>query len=254
MGGLTVLAELAAALPQEDFIYLGDTARLPYGTKSPATVQSYALQASKALVAKQVKALVVACNTASGLALPSLQDAYPELPIFGVVEPGAHAAYAKADSSGVLVLATESTVDGGAYQRCLAQLDPQLPVQARACPLWVTLAEMGDRDSELAQHILRADLPNDEEAEQPRTLLLGCTHFPVFKQTIQALRPNLNVVDSASTTAAWVAEQLAEAGLLKPQADKTSMRFLATDGAERFARIAEIFLGQPASQVELVDL
>ena len=119
MGGLTVLAALRQQLPQEDFIYLGDTARLPYGTKSPATVQRYAQQAAGALVARGIKALVVACNTASATALHTLAEMFTPLPVFGVVEPGAMAACAVADSSGVTVLATESTIAGGAYQRAL---------------------------------------------------------------------------------------------------------------------------------------
>ncbi|MFU8814771.1 MAG: glutamate racemase, partial [Pseudomonadales bacterium] len=160
VGGLTVLAALRRALPGESFLYLGDTARLPYGTKSPATVQRYAVQASRILVERGVKALVVACNTASAVALEVLQARYAPLPVFGVVEPGAAAAAAAAAGGGrVLVLATESTVSGGAYQRALLRLRPDLQVLARPCPLLVTLAVEGRHAGALVElgHVRASD-------------------------------------------------------------------------------------------------
>ena len=143
MGGLTVLRALQAAMPGESFIYLGDSARLPYGNKTTETVQEYALQASAALVERGIKALVIACNTASAAALPLLVKTYAPLPVFGVIEPGAQAAASAAADAEVLVLATEGTVMDGTYQRALLAANPDLSVYARACPLWVTLAEQG---------------------------------------------------------------------------------------------------------------
>ena len=153
VGGLTVLAALRAELPHEQFVYLGDTARLPYGTKSAATVVRYALQAADALVARDVKALVVACNTASAAALPSMRERFGALPVIGVVEPGADAAVAATRSGGIAVIGTEATVRGGAYQRAIAQRRPDATVTVLACQLFVALAEEGWTQGEVARAI-----------------------------------------------------------------------------------------------------
>jgi glutamate racemase len=257
MGGLTVLAALRQQLPQEDFIYLGDTARLPYGTKSPATVQRYAQQAAGALVARGIKALVVACNTASAMALHTLAEEFAPLPVFGVVEPGAMAACAVADSSGVTVLATESTIAGGAYQRALLRQRADMRVAGRPCPLWVTLAEQGGNTSELADAILldgvRGLVRSDEAPTAPSTLVLGCTHFPVFRARLQQLLgAQVQVIDSAQTTARTVAKALQAEGLLSDGGGAN--QFLATDGVDRFQRVGPTFFGASISAVELVDL
>ena len=244
MGGLTVLRALRDAMPGESFVYLGDTARLPYGTKTPETVARYAGQAAGHLVAAGVKAVVIACNTASATALPALQARFAPLPIFGVVEPGADAAAERGGS--VALLATESTVRQGAYQRALL-CRGVARVRARAAPLLVALAEEGatELQATILQHYLQGLL-----SPRCRTLLLGCTHFPVFVPALRSLLPDdLIVVDSASTTAAQVARQLTPAA-----AGKGSIRFLATDGAARFQRVGARFLGEPIREVELVDV
>lgn len=257
MGGLTVLAALRQQLPSDDFIYLGDTARLPYGTKSAQTVERYARQAAGALVQRGVKALVVACNTASATALDSLAEEFAPLPVFGVVEPGAQAACDAADASGVTVLATESTIAGGAYQRALLQRQGQLRVLGRPCPLWVTLAEQGNKASRLSKAILsdglRGLVKMSGQPNMPSTLLLGCTHFPIFSQQLQELLgDDVRVIDSAQTTAAAVARKLGDQGLISSLGGKTG--FLATDGVPRFQRVGAIFLGEPLVEVELVDI
>ena len=249
MGGLTVLRALRAALPRESFLYLGDTARLPYGTKSPRTVQRYAAQAAQVLVTRGVKALVVACNTASGLALDHLKVQFAPLPVFGVVEPGAVAAAGVADGSGVGVLATESTVLGGAYQRALLAQRADLKVFARACPLWVALAEQGNVDDDFAAIVLAHDLRGWCDTG-PRTLLLGCTHFPVFTDLLVKALPNHRVVDSALTTAQFVANRVSPTSESGPG----QTTFLATDGTARFLRVGRHFLGEAITTVELVDL
>lgn len=254
MGGLTVLAALQRSLPGEEFVYLGDTARLPYGTKSATTVRRYAAQAAQQLVARGVKALVIACNTASAFALAHLQEKFSPLPVFGVVAPGAQAAIARADSSGVLVLATQSTIAGGAYQRALTQMAPHVPVYGRACPLWVTLAEQGPQDANLTRTLLSHYLRGFVE-QGPRTVLLGCTHFPVFRDELEnLLDPDVQIVDSAATTAAVVAQEMAALGLLCEKRTGASNVYLATDGAARFAQVGKHFLGNEISDVELVDL
>ncbi len=267
MGGLTVLEALRRSLPGESFLYLGDTARLPYGTKSPATVERYAVQAARILVERGVKALVIACNTASAVALPALQAQYRSLPVYGVVQPGARAAAAVAEQGRVLVLATESTVRGGAYQRALLGLRPGLTVLARPCPLLVTLAEEGRHQGALVDLALREYLHGvlspRHRVSQPRgvtAVLLGCTHFPVFRPSLERVLAAAGlaataVVDSAETTAAAVAAELAAGRFAAaPAGAGAALALMATDGRERFRRVGAYFLGHPIDHVELVDL
>jgi glutamate racemase len=256
MGGLTVLRALAETLRGESFLYLGDTARLPYGSKSPETVQRYALQAAEILIERGVRALVVACNTASAFALESLAARHPELPVFGVVEPGAVAA-AEAEQGGhVLVLATESTVNGGAYQRAILNLRPDLKVHARACPLLVALAEEGTHDgtfcADVLRHYLHGHMVGDS-ISHPAAVVLGCTHFPVFTAALTELLPAATrIVDSAATTAAQVKSALATGPAV--EGANGAITLLATDGIDRFRRVGRYFLGSSIDRVELVDL
>lgn len=254
MGGLTVLRALQQALPGESFVYLGDTARLPYGSKSPQTIERYALQAAEILIQRNIRALVVACNTASAFALHTLKKSHPELPIFGVVEPGAAAAAESPAGASVLVLATESTVLGGAYTRALLTVRPDLRIHARACPLLVALAEEGEHDGAFCESVLRHYLHGHLEAGSisvPATIILGCTHFPVLKTALEGLigDDGVAIVDSAETTARMVAAELGVSG-----ATSGSLTLLATDGVARFRRVGAYFLGTPIDSVEIVDL
>jgi glutamate racemase len=257
VGGLTVLRALAEALPHERFIYLGDTARLPYGTKSAETVVRYALQATDQLIARGIKCLVVACNTASAAALPAIRTRHPELPEVGVVEPGAQAAVAASHNGRIAIIATEATVRGGAYQAAITRLEPHARVQALACQLFVALAEEGWTEGEVAQAAAGRYLsPLFDVPEPPDTLVLGCTHFPLLEATIRALiGPDVAIVDSARTTAQAVQRLLDGSGLLGGN-DQPGLRFLATDNAARFALIGGRFLGRALTpgQVELIDL
>lgn len=254
MGGLTVLKALRALLPGEDFIYLGDTARLPYGTKSASTVQRYARQASAALIERDVKALVVACNTASAFALPLLQSSYPRLPICGVVEPGAAAVAANA-ADGVLVLATEGTVQEGAYSAAILRRNRRARVWSRPCQLLVALAEDGRTDGPLTQLALE-EFAAPAVAGGVGQLLLGCTHFPVFRDTLVNLLPTgVEIVDSAATTARAVADLLAQQDLLQPAGRQSArVSLLVTDGVARFERVGAQFLGAAVAGVELINL
>lgn len=257
MGGLTVMRALKARLPNESFVYLGDTARLPYGTKSADTVTRYAVQASAALMKHDVKLLVVACNTASAAALPVLAETLAPLPVVGVIEPGAQAAVAAAPDGPIAVIATEGTVRGGAYVRAIQAIAPHMPVVQQACPLFVALAEEGLRDGPIAELAAQRYLgPLLATMPRPRALVLGCTHFPVLKDTIaRAAGPDVALVDSAETTAETVESILRERGLLNMDGALPS-RFLATDAPGRFAHLGEIFLGEPIDPgaVTLVDL
>jgi glutamate racemase len=262
VGGLTVLGALQHQLPTEDFLYLGDTARLPYGTKTHATVERYALQAVAALEQRGVKAVVVACNTASAAALPALSAAFPRLTLLGVIEPGAAAAVAASRSGRIAVIATEATVRGEAYQSAIRRLDPAARVTAIAATLFVALAEEGWVTGAVAESIARrylGDLFDGQGAngpDAPDTLVLGCTHFPPLTAAIRTvIGPKVAIVDSAATTAAALVALLDQRQSRAPGRSGQS-HFLVTDGVERFLRIGPAFLGQAIDQqdVERIDL
>jgi len=242
VGGLTVLRALCTALPGEDFVYLGDTARLPYGTKSSATVVRYAVQAADELIERGVKCLVIACNTAAAAGLSALRERYAPLPVIGVIEPGAAAAAQASHSGRIAVLATEGTVRGGAYQQAIARLRPGARVTALACPLFVALAEEGWTDGAVAMAAAERYLaPLFAATEAPDTLVLGCTHFPVLREVIAAAVPvGTCIVDSAATTASALQALLP----VPVRSGEGALHFLATDSPERFARIGSRFLGR----------
>lgn len=263
IGGLSVLRALKARLPDENFLYLGDTARLPYGTKSAATVTAYALQASQLLVKRGVKLVVIACNTASSVALGPLAQGLAQglapVPLIGVVEPGSRAGASACRNNHIAVIATEGTVRGGAYQRALHALRPELKVSQIACTLFVALAEEGWTDGPIvlgaAQRYL--DPLFVGRSDTPDTLVLGCTHFPVLAGALgQLLGPGVRLVDSAQTTADAVATALDAQGQLLAGAGDGQVQFLVTDSPERFARVGPIFFGAPIApdSVETIDL
>ncbi len=256
VGGLTVLRALRTALPDRDFVYLGDTARLPYGTKSAASVVRYAGQAADALVARGLSCLVIACNTASAVALPALRARYAPLPVLGVLEPGAAAACAATRSGRIAVLATEGTVRAGAYERAIRALRTDATVVAAACPLFVALAEEGWTGGQVVELVAQRYLePLLAVAPAPDVLLLGCTHFPVLAGAIaQVAGAGMTIVDSAATTARAVCGTLGVAdGRVH---GRGTLRLLATDDVARFARVGATFLGEPIdpTAVELIDL
>jgi glutamate racemase len=282
VGGLSVLRALRAHLPHEDFVYLGDTARLPYGTKSAHTVVRYSLQCAAALVARGIRCLVVACNTASASSLQALRLQYPALSVIGVIEPGARAAVEASVSQCIAVIATEGTIQGGAYEAAIHRLNPRAEVRSLACSLFVAMAEEGWTQGAIPEAVARRYLqPLFDAAASPApdglsqrvadTLVLGCTHFPALAGPIRAvLPPHVRIVDSAGTTAAAVVRQLtaaASGAALRDVADGSAsstaasaprgrITLLATDGAERFARVGSLFLGEAlaADAVEIVDL
>ncbi len=256
MGGLTVMRALMARLPGESFVYLGDTARLPYGTKSADTVRRYAVQASTALVARGVKLIVIACNTAS-VSLPQVAEALAPLPVVGVIVPGARAALAAAPEGPIAVIATEGTVRGGAYIGAIRAQGSDVPIVQQACPLFVPMAEEGLVEGPIVDAVVRRYLgPLLATVPKPKALLLGCTHYPVLKAAIaEVAGGDIALVDSAATTADAVAALIAAQGLTSA-GGTPSLKFLATDAPDRFARVGEIFLGRPIDPglVELIDL
>jgi glutamate racemase len=256
VGGLTVLRALRSELPAENFIYLGDTARLPYGTKSAETVVRYSLQCAAALLQRGVRCLVVACNTASASALDALRLHHPELPVIGVIEPGAKAAVAASASQHIAVIATEGTIGGGAYQRAIHRLNPSARIVSKPCSLFVSMAEEGWTEGPIAEAVAHRYLdPIFQGEDAPDTLVLGCTHFPALAAAIRAVLPrHVNIVDSAATTAAAV--RLGLHGRSASPGVPGTVSWLATDGAERFARVGSGFLGETLSarSVEIIDL
>ena len=292
VGGLTVLSALHKRLPQEHLLYLGDTARLPYGTKSSGTIVRYALQATEKLVERNIKLLVVACNTATAAALPALQEAYPHLPVIGVVEPGARAACRASRGGRILVLATESTVRNQAYTRAIQAIQPEAVVTGIPCSLFVALAEEGWMTGQIVEAVAArylapalASSADSASSAAPDCIVLGCTHFPPLAPAIAAVvGRNVALVDSAATTAEAVEEVLQNLGLLRPAAEPSEtggsgaaahfsassgqevpcgcgttqkhLRFLTTDAPERFLRVGSLFLGEQIDpeSLELVTL
>jgi len=272
VGGLTVYRALHEHLPNERFVYLGDTARVPYGTKSLATVERYAVENARFLAAHGIKLLVVACNTASALALPAIRSAL-QIDVVGVIGPGARAAVLSESSRelqtggprqqrAIGVIATESTVQSGAYTQAIAKVDPTIQVLERACPLFVPLAEEGWSNEEVARSIAQTYL--DDIRGRIDTLVLGCTHYPILSYVIQdTVGEFVNLIDSGEATALEVksllkAKDLARltppTGALERQLCDDLDHFYVTDAAERFARVAERFLGAKPSRLEAVEV
>ena len=253
VGGLTVLRTLIERLPHEHTVYLGDTARVPYGTRSGEVVTRYALLSARHLVSHGIKALVVACNTVSAHSLPALQAALP-IPVIGVIEPGAQTAAARTRGGTIAVLGTPSTIASGAYQAALGRLAPLARVVSRACPLFVPLAEEGWTEGEVPRLVAERYLA-DLRRSGVDTAVLGCTHYPLLARTIaEVLGREVAIVDSAEATAAALSALLQARGLLRPPGGAVRHRTLCTDVPERFRTVAERFLGRPVESVELVDL
>ena len=254
VGGLTVMKALAARLPGEDLLYLGDTARVPYGARSGQTVQRYAHRVAGHLFRRGIKALVVACNTATTWALPSLQAVGGRLglPVLGVIEPGVARALSLTQNGVVGVIGTEGTVRGGAYTAALLRERPSVQVRSAACPLFVALAEEGWNEGEIAE--LAAERYLASLRGGPDTLILGCTHYPLLTAAIAKALPGVQLVDAAGATADATAALLATRGALREASSGGQLRYLVTDHVERFEAIGARFFGQPLGGVELVDL
>jgi glutamate racemase len=270
-GGLTVLRELLPLIPGAHYIYLGDTARLPYGAKSQQTIARYAVESAKFLHAQGADLLVIACNTATALALPDIRAALP-IPVIGVIEPGAQAAalgapcpdsgtWDKAPSTSpqphVLVLATTATIQSHAYAQALTALS--LRATEKACPLLVPLVEEGWINHPVTDEVLRIYLREAlAAAPAAQTLLLGCTHYPLLEPAIRRILAELDhplhIIDSAASTAHATAKLVAASFTLPSPASPTTTAFYATDSIEKFQRLGSAFLGQPLPEVHLLDL
>jgi glutamate racemase len=259
-GGLTVLRSLIQHMPQARYAFIGDTARLPYGSKSRRTIARYAAQSAQFLVREQgAEFLVIACNTASALALDAIKEAVPGVPVLGVIEPGADAARAASLSGDVLVIATDATVQSHAYLEACRQRG--LRAIEKACPLLVPLVEEGWIDHPVTAKVIDIYL-NELRAEaaanwlKPDTLVLGCTHYPLLHRAFeQAVRPGVTVIDSAESTArAAVSLFNLQSAQLPADPEKAEVHCFATDSVDKFERLGSRFLGRPVGNVSLVDL
>ncbi len=252
IGGLTVVRSLLTRLPHERIVYVGDTARVPYGPKSPDTVRRYADEIARWLVSEGVKAIIVACNTATAHALGALQQHMP-VPVVGVVEPGARAAVRAAGSGPVGVIGTVGTIDSGAYERAIHAITPGMLVLARACPLFVPLVEEGWLDHRVTREVAHEYL-DPLLADGIRALVLGCTHYPLLAPLLADLAgPEVTLIDSADETAAAVADILDALGLsAPPRATPPRHRFVASDAPDRFLALGQRFLGATLDHVEHV--
>ncbi len=254
VGGLTVLKALIERLPNESTVYLGDTARVPYGTKSGEVVTKYSLANADVLLEYGVKCLVVACNTASAVALPALRETLP-IPVVGVIEPGASAAAKVTKTGKIAVIGTPGTIASGAYQRALHELRSTLEVHAQPCPLFVPLAEEGWTDGEVPRLVAERYLRGGLLEGRVDTLVLGCTHYPLLTDVIQGVAgPGVTLVDSAHATAEVVAEVLGARGLLRHDRGPIERHYLVTDTPKRFVEIAGRFLGAPITGATQIDL
>ncbi|HVZ77266.1 MAG TPA: glutamate racemase [Gemmatimonadaceae bacterium] len=249
IGGLTVVHELMRQLPHESIVYFGDTARVPYGNKGPETVQRYAREIADFLEARGVKAIVVACNTATAHALPTLR-AERRIPVIGVVEPGARAAVRTSTSHRIGVIGTAGTIRSGAYVRAIHALQADAQVTAAACPLFVPLVEEGWTDREPARFIAREYLQPMREAHVD-TLVLGCTHYPLLKPLLsEVLGARVALIDSAEETAAETARVLREQGIEAPADAVAAYTFVSSDDPAQFLALGQRFLGSTIDRVE----
>jgi len=249
IGGLTVLKALTEALPHESFVYFGDTARVPYGTKSDPVVKQFALQDSFFLLKHHVKLIVVACNSASAVALEFLQQRL-NLPVIGVIEPGAKAAVNTSGDKPVGVIGTGATISSGAYLRELKKLKPEIATVSIACPLFVPLVEEGLTDGPLAEKAVEHYL---EPVKKAGSLILGCTHYPLLEKVIaEYLGPGVKIIDSPQATAETVKNELAVRGLLNEDGGQ-ELKFFASDISPNFVEQSRRFFGGELPEVEKVE-
>lgn len=254
IGGLTVVRQLRRLLPHEDLVYLGDTARVPYGTKSPASVVRFACEDTQFLLRHNVKAVVVACNTASAWALSTLTQRF-DVPVFGVILPGARAALDTTRVGRIGIIATNATIRSMAYNKAILARNDTVRLYARACPLLVPLVEEGWMDHPVTRAALREYL-RPLLRRRIDTLVLGCTHYPLLKTAISKIvGPRVRLVDSAETCAEFVRERLAHLRLLNTRRRRAgTIQPFVTDEVERFSTVAAQFLGEAVETVIKVDL
>jgi glutamate racemase len=251
IGGLTVLQKIIETLPKENTVYLGDTARAPYGTKSVETVLRYSFENTEFLVQKGVKAVVVACNTSTAIALTQLRDSL-SIPVIGVIEPGVRRAIKSTKNKKVGVIGTEATIQSGAYTRALKEVDGGVEVYSRACPLFVPLVEEGWTDNDVVEMTVKAYLGSLKQSGID-ALILGCTHYPLLKKAIREfIGSGVRLVDSAEETAREVETTLKKAVLTRRNG-KGVHSFFVTDAPDRFIEVGRRFLGEKVASAVRIE-
>ena len=253
IGGLTVLKEIVRKLPDENIIYLGDTARVPYGIRSAETVTRYSFENTNFLLSQEIKMLVVACNTATAVSLEAVKKEYP-LPVIGVLEPGARAAVAATKTRKIGIIGTEATINSGAYERAIKRLAPDIAVTSIACPLFVPLAEEGWTDNDVAELVAEKYLAPFRKSGIDM-LVLGCTHYPLLKAVIsKAIGPGITLVDSATETAKEVADVLEKLKWRGSGNSEGVRKYYVTDTPARFEMIGKRFLSDSQLHAEQVKV
>lgn len=253
IGGLTVVRQLISALPNEDIVYFGDTARVPYGSKSNATVIEYSMQNAQFLVEKNVKAIVVACNTASSVALPALREKF-SIPIIGVIAPGAAHALSVTKTGKIGVIGTRATINNNAYSQTIRLLNSNTEVFETACPLFVPLAEEGWINHRAA-YVIAEEYLRELREHNIDTLVLGCTHYPILSEIIQeVIGKGVTLIDSGIAAAKVVKDELTSLSLLTDSTLAGSLSFYVSDVPVKFKEVAELFMGYEISEVNKVDL
>jgi glutamate racemase len=253
VGGLTVTGAIFHALPKESTLYFGDTARVPYGPKSPEVVRRYSREILHWLVGQGVKVVTVACNTSTAHALEALRAESP-VPVIGVIEPGSRAAVKASKTGRIGVIGTAGTIASGAYTKAIQALRPEAKVEARACPLFVPFVEEGWFDHPATELVAREYLA-PLIAAKIDALVLGCTHYPLLKPLLgRVLGPGVTLIDSAEETAGEVARVLAEKGMTAPSGQPSEHRFAVSDDPARFTAVGSRFLGERLTDVEVVAL
>lgn len=253
IGGLTVARALFELLPNEDIIYLGDSARLPYGTKSKETVILYSIECLKFLLSKKVKMVVVACNTASSVAVPFLQK-ITKVPVIGVLIPGSESAVKQTKNNKIGVIGTKGTINSGAYKNQIHKVNKNVEVYSQACSLFVQLAEDGWTDNKIAE-LTAIEYLTDIKRKGIDTMILGCTHYPILKKTIgKVVGKKIKLIDSGEETAKEVKNILTNRILLNTQKKKGEHKFFVTDFPNNFHQIAERFLGTKIKNIKLAKL
>lgn len=254
LGGLTVLREVRKRLPGEDLIYFGDTARVPYGTKSQEAVRRYSLEIAKFLTGKNVKMIVVACNTASAIALDALKRKI-SVPLLGVVIPGSKAALRKTENNKIAIIGTEATIRSKSYQRMLVKYSNRpLKIYAKACPVFVPLVEEGWLDNKPASDTALIYL-SGLKSSGIDTLILGCTHYPLLKPLIKnTIGKDISVIDSADATARETEKILLSTGLISKKKAGGSETYFVTDNSIKFRKLARRFLGRDIGKIRLVKV
>ncbi len=253
IGGLTVVKKLREYLPNESIIYFGDTARVPYGNKSNSTVIDYSVQNTKFLLKKNVKIIVVACNTASSIAIPYLSD-ISDVPVIGMIEPGTRLALQNTRNNKIGVIGTTSTISNKAYTKRLQELNNNIIVSEKACPLFVPLAEEGWIDHE-ATRLIALEYLRELAGKDIDTLILGCTHYPILSEVIEnVMGEGVKLIDSGEAAAIEVNKQLNELNLKNDSNTKAACHFFVSDFPAKFKEIAERFMGQPLDEIEKISL